>query len=106
MPGLLDAQTAVPPALGTVRDATVPVRRTTVPVRIDGRLDDAAWNDAQPIALAIETYPGNNTPATVRTECRIAFDTANLYVGCHAFDPAPRAIVAVRADRDDITEHD
>ena len=80
--------------------------RARASIRVDGRLDDAEWRDASVFSLPFETYPGNNTPATVRTECRIAYDASNLYLGCHAFDPAPSSIRAVRADRDGILEHD
>ena len=75
-------------------------------VRIDGRLNDATWASAQIIPLPFETYPGNNVAAAVRTECRVAFDATNLYLGCHAFDTAPSDIRAVRADRDAIVDHD
>jgi hypothetical protein len=84
----------------------IAAHRTRTAIRIDGRLDDVAWSNAPAFSVPFETYPGNNTPATVRTECRIAYDATNLYLGCHAFDPKPGAIRAVRADRDDILEHD
>ena len=42
----------------------------------------------------------------MRTECRISFDTENLYLGCRAYDVNASSIRAVRADRDDIMEHD
>lgn len=75
-------------------------------MRIDGRLDEATWVNAQLIPLPFATYPGNGTAASVRTECRLAFDAANLYVGCHAFDASPRAIRAILTDRDDTVDHD
>jgi hypothetical protein len=106
LPALLRAQTFAPTPSHVVGTAIVSVRRATSVVRIDGRLDEAAWGNAPIIPLPFETYPGNNVAAAVRTDCRVAFDAANLYVGCYAFDAAPRDIRAVRADRDAITEHD
>ena len=43
------------------------VRRASSPIRVDARLDEPAWSEAQTIELPYETYPGNNTPAAVRT---------------------------------------
>ena len=105
-PAALLAQASVTPSIAPTSVGGAAVRRTTSAIRVDGRLDEATWADAQAIELPFETYPGNNAPAAVRTRCRVAFDSDNLYVGCHAFDPTPRGILAVRADRDDITEHD
>ena len=86
--------------------SAVTVRRATSPIRIDARLDEPSWTDATVIPLEYETYPGNTTAASVRTDCRVTFDAANLYLGCHAFDPSPGAIRAVRADRDEVLDHD
>jgi hypothetical protein len=74
--------------------------QTTAAVRVDGVLDDAAWSAAQPFDLPYEYFPSDNTPAPVRTECRIAYDDAALYFGCTAFDPEPGRIRANFTDRD------
>jgi hypothetical protein len=84
----------------------VVIRRAPTPIRVDARLDDEAWMDATEIALAFETYPGDNTPARTRTACWVTFDSTNLYFACHAYDGDSKAIRAVRADRDDVAEHD
>ena len=98
--------TPVTPALSTARSARVVVYRATEPIRVDARLDEVVWRSAEPFEIPFETYPGNNTAARVRTECRVASDATTIYLGCHALDANPAAIRAVRADRDDVLEHD
>jgi hypothetical protein len=117
-PVLVAATTFAAPAYGhaqaSVRAAArtlaapppVVARRASSPIRVDARLDETTWLDAPPIELSYETYPGDNTPAPVRTECRISFDAQNLYFGCRAYDVNATSIRAVRADRDDVMEHD
>ncbi len=55
--------------------------RTSAPIVLDGRLDEAAWRHATPIDRFYETYPGYLTPAPERTEVRLLYDNDNLYVG-------------------------
>lgn len=86
------AQTAAPQQLQ--------VRRTDKPVKIDGALDDALWQQATPIPLKYEWFPGNNTPVSVETTVMVAFDSEQLYVAFRAKDPNPSQIRANLADRD------
>jgi len=84
-----------------------PIRRLRVSlaaseIRVDGRLDEPAWQQATLIDLPFEREPGENTPPPVRTECLITYDARNLYVGFRAFDPEPAKIRAHLMDRDQI----
>jgi hypothetical protein len=82
------------------------VERARADVRVDGRMDEAAWTSGQVIPLPYESNPGDNTPARVETRCLVTFDAANLYLGCRAIDPDPARIRAFITDRDDIDSHD
>lgn len=73
---------------------------TPAPIRIDGRLDEAVWDQADPIALAWETQPELNAAAAFQTDCRILFGPDHLYFGCRAYDPDPGSIRAFMTDRD------
>src|SRR4029453_18340387 len=44
--------------------------------------------------------PADNAPPTERTEVRIAYDAANLYLGVRFFDSDPSAILAWTLQRD------
>jgi hypothetical protein len=49
-------------------------------IRLDGRLDEAAWSAAPVFDRFVEYYPGDLTPPTERTEVRFLYDDRNLYV--------------------------
>ena len=74
--------------------------RTSAPIRVDGRLDEAAWRDAQPLAGFVQSEPLEGVPVSERTEVRILFDTDALYVGAWLFDREPGAIVVGETRRD------
>ena len=80
--------------------APIEVRPADSPIRIDARLDEAAWSAATPIAVAYEWYPTDNTPAPVSTEVLVTYDDRNLYVAFHAKDPQPSRIRARFQERD------
>lgn len=62
---------------------------------IDGALDDAAWKNARPVVLR-GSFDGR--PAQLRTEARLVYDDANLYV---AFDVEDPDIWGTLRNRDD-----
>jgi len=69
--------------------------RTSVPVTIDGRLDDDAWHDAQ--TLSDFTIAGKGTPAKQGTKAWVVFDNRHLYV---AFDCDDNRIVSLDRQHD------
>ncbi|MEP6620188.1 MAG: DUF5916 domain-containing protein [bacterium] len=75
--------------------------RTTTPPRIDGRLDDSVWRAAPVLSDFVQSRPRPGAAATLRTEARILYDNAALYVAVRAFDPHPDSIVAPYPRRDD-----
>jgi hypothetical protein len=83
------------PAVGTHRVVPAPG-----PIRVDGSLDDAGWDDAAVIRLDYEAFPGDNVRPPVETECKVTYDQAHLYLGCVARDPNPSLIRANFTDRD------
>ena len=71
-------------------------------IRVDGVLEEPAWQRATRIPVPYEYQPGDNAPAPVETECLLTYDTRNLYIGCRALDPRPAEIRAHLMDRDAI----
>ncbi len=86
------------PADGGTRKFTV--KETLSQVKVDGVLDEAAWQDAVKIDLPYETYPGENTPAPVKTECLMTYSKSGLHIGFRCYDPEPGKIRAHLMDRD------
>ena len=71
-------------------------------IRVDGILDEPAWQKATTIKLPFEEMPGDNTPAPVDTDCLLTFDGSHLYAAFRCFDPEPHKLRAHLMDRDAI----
>ncbi|HEX6909786.1 MAG TPA: DUF5916 domain-containing protein, partial [Longimicrobium sp.] len=69
-------------------------------VRLDGRLDDAAWAAAEPLTGFTQAYPNPGAPESQRTEVRVLVGPDALYVGARMFDTAPDSIAAQLSRRD------
>ncbi|MFN7964852.1 MAG: DUF5916 domain-containing protein [Acidobacteriota bacterium] len=80
--------------------------RVSQPPRVDGLLDDAAWQNRAALELNFETDPAENAPADVRTEVFVVYDDHALYVAFRAHDPEPAKIRAQLSDRDQISRND
>ena len=75
-------------------------------IRVDGELNDAAWQAAPPITGFLQREPHEGAAATFQTEARVAYDATTLYVAVQAFDPEPQRIVGIRTRRDEESPSD
>lgn len=80
--------------------------RATVPPVIDGRDDDAVWQETPRISAFRVFRPVDGALPKFQTEARVAYDSRNLYVFVRAFDPHPDSIVGLLARRDVQTPSD
>jgi hypothetical protein len=85
---------------------TVSAVRVAEAPRVDGRLDDAAWRDAEPATDFRQRDPDEGKPATERSELRIVYDASAVYVGMRLFDREPDRIVRRLSRRDDSPDAD
>jgi hypothetical protein len=92
--------TQPPPAPALPAARTFTALSAESAIRVDAQLDEAAWAAATPIDVPFEYFPGDNTAAPVRTDCRITYDRSALYLGCTAYDDDPGRIRANLTDRD------
>jgi len=69
-------------------------------IRLDGRLDEAAWNSAMPIGDLVQVLPKEAESPSERTEVRVLVDSDALYFGITCFDGAPQSIVSTQLTRD------
>ncbi|HSR43555.1 MAG TPA: DUF5916 domain-containing protein, partial [Longimicrobiales bacterium] len=88
----ITVETAPRPAASAAR---VPGR-----IVLDGVLDEPGWRAAEAITDFIQSTPRTGYPATERTEVRIVYDDANLYVGAELYDSHPDGIVHQYMDQD------
>src|SRR4030095_12750995 len=87
-----DLPAPVPPEVITrAEDGRVVVRaiRLTEPLRVDGRLDEAVYQNERPIGDFIQAVPASGQPATERTEAWIMFDKEYIYVSGRCYDSEP-----------------
>ncbi|MEO8071222.1 MAG: hypothetical protein ABI652_07455, partial [Acidobacteriota bacterium] len=68
--------------------------------RIDGVLDEAAWQSASVIDEFTQQEPRLGAAATERTEVRVLFDSRHVYIGVHAYDSQPESLTATEMRRD------
>src|SRR5215510_10482856 len=75
-------------------------------IRIDGRLDDEAWQKATPITDFIQKEPVEGAQPTDAMDVRLVFDDDVLYVGArmHSKDGRVQAPLG-RRDSTDQAEH-
>ena len=75
----------------------IPASRIATPPKIDGILDDEAWQIA-PLPMTIDQWKsyspnrGDSMPDAYRTEVRVAYDDRNVYFAFHCFDNEPDKI--------------
>ncbi|WP_144394878.1 carbohydrate binding family 9 domain-containing protein [Pleionea sediminis] len=69
-------------------------------IKVDGKLKESVWRQAESVELVYENSPGDNLPAKVKTTAFYFEDGENLYIGFKAYDPNPQDIRAFFNDRD------
>jgi hypothetical protein len=115
VPGFIIALLFVPsesPAQQTTRSQNDPrpVARAALrqgEVSIDGRLDETAWAAATPITELIQSSPEEGKPPSQKTEIRILYDAAALYIGARMYDSlGARGVRSALARRDQVMNGD
>lgn len=97
----LGAQTAseIPPVQGD--DIVIQVVSTSRPVRVDGRLDEPAWDEAIPYHdYFFQQEPLDRAPSSMKTELRVLQDGEYIYFGAICYEDDPRKIFATVKRRD------
>jgi hypothetical protein len=80
--------------------------RIDAPIRLDGVLDDVAWQKAVPIGPLVQRVPNEGAPASEATEVRVLYTSSTLYVGVLCRDRTPSDIVSTQLTRDGELESD
>ncbi len=80
--------------------ATASAVRAEQPPRIDGRTDDAAWQNAPRFSEFRQFEPRADVDPTFKTEFQVVYDDKNLYVLVRMFDPHPDSIMHALSRRD------
>ncbi len=69
--------------------ATVRALKLEAPLTVDGRLDEAVYQQNLPFGDLIQAVPATGQPATERTDLWLMFDDKNIYFAARVHDSAP-----------------
>ena len=96
--GTLAAQAAPRPTLRAFRVTRAP--------GIDGRLDEAAWRAAPAATAFVQRSPDDGAAPDQRSELRVLYDGAAVYVGLRLWDRHPELIRRGLTVRDNVPDSD
>jgi hypothetical protein len=68
--------------------------------KLDGVLDDEVWQRSPVMTGFVQASPDYLSPATERTEVRVLYDEASLYISGMCYDSEPDKVVARETRRD------
>jgi hypothetical protein len=80
--------------------AVITAARVDVAPALDGRLDDSAWELAEPVSGFRRDQPNDGLPASERTEVRVVYTSSALYVGARLYAREPERVSRLRGRRD------
>jgi Domain of unknown function (DUF5916) len=90
-----------PAADGKVGKVLRALRVDTAPPRIDGQLDDEAWQRAESADGFIQWEPNNMAPLSERTVAQVAYDHRYVYVAVRCYDGEPDGVKGPLSRRDE-----
>src|ERR1051325_9251999 len=105
-PATSPAKVTIAAATALVTDTGATAIHASTPPTIDGKDDDAVWRQAPAITEFTQWQPNEGKTPTFRTEAKVAYDAANLYVFVRSFDPHPDSIINLLERRDSFTPSD
>jgi len=110
VPGALGAQDAGEgnggPALASSSRPTLRTEARSGDIRIDGRLDEPAWERAAVARGFVQSEPIEGLPAEHDTEVRVLFDEDAIYVAARMWDTDPESIGRRLVRRDEPGDFD
>ncbi len=90
---LLNTSISAQPATSESGKTVKVVRVDSAPF-IDGKLDDAIWEQAEVLTDFHQTRPGDGTEPSDATEVYLLYDDDTLYIGARMYDSEPDRIAA------------
>lgn len=93
-------------AQDTIPKPTLAATKITLAPKIDGKLDDAAWQNAPIATLDITFLPEFGKTPSQRTEVKVVYDNEAIYVAAMMYDPEPDKINRQLCERDGYSNAD
>ena len=82
------------------RRPSITALRVETPPVLDGKMNDAAWANAQVSEPLRQEQPEEGAPATEKTVFRVVYTSEALYIGVWCFDREPEKIISRLMSRD------
>ncbi|HNQ61555.1 MAG TPA: DUF5916 domain-containing protein [Bacteroidia bacterium] len=82
-------------------DRTYNAKRATGIIKIDGVLDDVAWNDAETADDFLQLEPIEGDKVSQRSQVRLLYDDKNIYIAAMLFDSSPDSVLQELGNRDE-----
>ena len=80
---------------------TISASRISTKIKIDGVLDDKAWQEATPFeGNFYQLAPDNGADAKYKSKIYVIYDNRAMYVGALLYDPDPKTIPQELGERD------
>ena len=79
---------------------TLRARRIATPIKVDGVLDEVAWQGAETASDFVQQDPRVGEPVSEDTEVRVLVDREAIYFGIVCRDSDPRGVIARELRRD------
>ncbi|MCB2408040.1 DUF5916 domain-containing protein [Hymenobacter lucidus] len=98
--------TATPDAKAPAPKKQLQAVRITGAIKLDGVLDEAAWQQAPVATDFVQQRPNPGQPERHKTEVRVLYDDANLYIGAVMHDSSPDSILREMTARDQFGNSD
>lgn len=76
--------------------------RINTSIDIDGKLDEAVWQNAAVASGFVQREPLNGRPASFDTEVKLLYDDKAIYIGAHSKDPNPDSLWKELKSRDNL----
>ena len=80
--------------------------RTEAPLKVDGLLNEPAWQNARFQGQFTQREPNEGEPASEKTEVGFLYNEKNLYIGVKCYDSEPDRIIAREMRRDAFVDDD
>ena len=75
-------------AVSAYSQQQVSISRIEGEIKFDGNIDDACWQNMNPLAMVMHTPTFGNQP-TEKSEVMICYDNTYLYIGARLYDSNP-----------------
>ncbi len=74
------------------------INKTTLSIKIDGNIDEEAWNKAKIYTNFKQNFPFDTSYAKMQTEVKLMFDDNNLYISAVCYQPKKYIVQGLRRD--------